>query len=428
MGRHEVFISYSSKDKQWADAACAVLEHHRIRCWIAPRDIVPGSEWGASIIAGIDACKIMVLIFSGHANASGQVRREVERAISKGLSVLPCRVENIAPSGAMEYALSNTHWLDAFTPPFERQLDVLARSVKALLTNSTATPEPVEAEEAPAPSQQLRLSPTWLAAAAAAMLLLAGIAVGFMLTRGKPADPEPPTVTSPLEKSSQRRAALAARDRDRGAVTNRPTLPPKARSEPKAIAAVTRPEPNVVAIVRWIRDDLPGQKEFETTYYENGRFNDPDGNITWSLSKGVLRGVFSPQLYSVCWFGPDGKSIRGVNSLGPTFSGQVIKGSFGDTTSQPIMAVDYWKDDHSAFQGVHIFYANGRVNDPDGNITWSLVSGRLKVVIPGAGPSGGDTVTNARVATDGKSWRGTNNWNKSFTARVVHGSFLGVSK
>ena len=41
---HDVFLSYSSQDKTWADAACAVLERQRIRCWIAPRDITPGDE------------------------------------------------------------------------------------------------------------------------------------------------------------------------------------------------------------------------------------------------------------------------------------------------------------------------------------------------------------------------------------------------
>ena len=128
----DVFISYSSQDKQWADAACAVLEGHRIRCWISPRDIAPGTEWGASIINGIDACRIMVLIFSAHANGSAQVRREVERAISKGLAVLPFRVENVLPAGAMEYALGNTHWLDGFTPPVERHLETLAESVNTL--------------------------------------------------------------------------------------------------------------------------------------------------------------------------------------------------------------------------------------------------------------------------------------------------------
>ena len=47
---HDVFISYSSKDKPAADAACAILELKGIRCWIAPRDIVPGTDWGELII------------------------------------------------------------------------------------------------------------------------------------------------------------------------------------------------------------------------------------------------------------------------------------------------------------------------------------------------------------------------------------------
>ena len=130
---YDVFLSYSSHDKTWADAACAVLERQRLRCWIAPRDITPGDEWGASIIKGINGSRMMVLIFSGHANASSQVRREVDRAISQGMTVMPIRIEDVRPEGAMEFTLSNTHWLDAFTPPAEQHLEMIARSVKTLL-------------------------------------------------------------------------------------------------------------------------------------------------------------------------------------------------------------------------------------------------------------------------------------------------------
>jgi formylglycine-generating enzyme required for sulfatase activity len=66
-----VFLSYSSKDKAWADAACAVLEGRGVRCWIAPRDIAPGTEWGAAIIAGIDACRVMVPVGSFRPNPWG---------------------------------------------------------------------------------------------------------------------------------------------------------------------------------------------------------------------------------------------------------------------------------------------------------------------------------------------------------------------
>jgi hypothetical protein len=57
---HDVFLSYSSKDKPVADATCAVLEGRGIRCWMAPRDITPGADWGESIIDAIQGARAMV--------------------------------------------------------------------------------------------------------------------------------------------------------------------------------------------------------------------------------------------------------------------------------------------------------------------------------------------------------------------------------
>ncbi len=130
---HEVFISYSTKDKVIADAVCARLENSRIRCWIAPRDIIPGIEFGEAIIDAIQDCSIMVLIFSADANNSPQVRREVERAVGKGKIIIPFRIEGILPTKALEYALFNTHWLDALTPPLEEHILKLADAINRLL-------------------------------------------------------------------------------------------------------------------------------------------------------------------------------------------------------------------------------------------------------------------------------------------------------
>ena len=46
---HDVFISYASTDKAIADATCAKLEAQKIRCWVAPRDVLPGTEYGEAI-------------------------------------------------------------------------------------------------------------------------------------------------------------------------------------------------------------------------------------------------------------------------------------------------------------------------------------------------------------------------------------------
>jgi TPR repeat protein len=130
---HKVFICHSSKDKAVADAACAALESHRIPCWIAPRDISPSAEWGAAIVDAITECQIVLLIFSAHANASPDVRREINLSISEQKDLLPFRIENVNPTGAIKYAVSNRHWLDAVDPPLERRLLELRDKVARLL-------------------------------------------------------------------------------------------------------------------------------------------------------------------------------------------------------------------------------------------------------------------------------------------------------
>ncbi|HET6423273.1 MAG TPA: toll/interleukin-1 receptor domain-containing protein [Planctomycetaceae bacterium] len=209
---YDVFLSHSSKDKQWADAACAVLEKHRVRCWIAPRDILPGDEWGAAIVKGIHASRMMVLIFSGNANASAQVRREVERAISRGQTVLPLRIENVPPDGALEYALSNTHWLDAFTPPVENQLTRLAQSVRALLDAAPAAAAQTSAETTamlgqtaalPVPTPRRSFGTREIALALGVIMI---VAVGLIMWMKSG---EQPTTASATDTTSESHAGAA---------------------------------------------------------------------------------------------------------------------------------------------------------------------------------------------------------------------------
>jgi hypothetical protein len=140
----DVFISYSTKDTTAAKAACAALEAAKIRCWMAPRDIMPGARWGASIVRAINECRVMVLIFSGNANASAQVHREVDQAFGKGRAVLPLRIEDVRPADGLAYYLDTVHWLDALTPPLETNLEKLVATVQALLPTTEASPQSAE--------------------------------------------------------------------------------------------------------------------------------------------------------------------------------------------------------------------------------------------------------------------------------------------
>ncbi len=154
---HDVFISYATSDKPVADAVCAGLEARGLRCWIAPRDILPGLDWGAALIDAITECKAMVLVFSASANSSKQIKREVERAVAKGVTIIPLRIEDVPLGKTLEYFISTPHWMDALSRPLEPHIDRLAQTIRSLLarpsrsTGGVAVPNPAEAPAIPPP-------------------------------------------------------------------------------------------------------------------------------------------------------------------------------------------------------------------------------------------------------------------------------------
>jgi len=132
-----VFISHSSKDRPTGDAICAHLESAGIKCWIAPRDIEPGTNWTQGIMQGLEACRVFILVFSEHANDSDHVQREVAKAFSSGLAVIPFRIEDVFPNQGLSYFLDTVQWLDASAPPLQKHLRTLCERVKKLLAGET---------------------------------------------------------------------------------------------------------------------------------------------------------------------------------------------------------------------------------------------------------------------------------------------------
>ena len=129
---HEVFISHSHKDKQMADAICHYLEHKKIKCWIAPRDVMPGTNFAGEIVEAIPKSKIMLLIFSANSNSSKQVLREIELAINNDLLVIPVRIEDIMPTGSMKYYLSTTNWIDIIDEEIEKKISKIVDIIQGV--------------------------------------------------------------------------------------------------------------------------------------------------------------------------------------------------------------------------------------------------------------------------------------------------------
>jgi hypothetical protein len=135
---HDVFISYSSKDREIADATCHWIENHGLTCWIAPRDILPSRTWGESIVTAIKEAKLMLVIFSSSANSSPQIKREVERAVHFDLPILPMRIENVPLEGDLAYFLAMPQWFNAVGLPIEPHLERLVEVLKKIITPAAA--------------------------------------------------------------------------------------------------------------------------------------------------------------------------------------------------------------------------------------------------------------------------------------------------
>lgn len=249
---HDVFISHSSNNRTVANAVCAALEGIGIRCWIAPRDVLPGRSYSGEITRAIQQSRAFVLIFSAQSNNSEQVLREVQLAANSHLHIVQFRIEPVTPSDDLEYYLSGPHWLDAVTPPLENHLEQLRTSMKALLALSgaevagktTGTDFPRAASVAPSQAPIPRAIPAtaqrptavwkWIALGVAAVAVLGTVALVITFTWLRPHLPTA-VVTSSASPSPQSSVAVQQ-------IAKIETQPPLSVAPPSAPSVLTTEE------------------------------------------------------------------------------------------------------------------------------------------------------------------------------------------
>lgn len=150
--KHDVFISYSTRNQDVANAICHVLEEADIRCWMAPRDIPVGSKYASVIKDAIVSSKVFVLIFSEFAAVSPWVESELNMAFSNRKTIIPYKVDEALVEDYDEFyvRLNNRHWIDSF-PDFHERFNELLQVVSANVSVKSSsrpavpmTPKPVE--------------------------------------------------------------------------------------------------------------------------------------------------------------------------------------------------------------------------------------------------------------------------------------------
>lgn len=125
---HDVFISYSSQNKEAAQAICHALEQNEIRCWMAPRDIPYGAQYGDVIDDAIKTCNVVVVLFSETAASSQWVNGELNVAFEEQKTIIPFRIDQTPLKGQTRVMLNQRHWIDAY-PDYKTKFNDLVTAV-----------------------------------------------------------------------------------------------------------------------------------------------------------------------------------------------------------------------------------------------------------------------------------------------------------
>ena len=134
--RHEnkqvmAFISYEKSDRSIADLLCRKMEERGIQAWYAPRDIHQGS-YALAIVNAISKCTHFITIVSLGSMGSDHVLNEIDLAfdqLSRGIVLLPFRVDYQALSAEFSYYLKRQQWMEAQKPPLEVRIEEFIEKV-----------------------------------------------------------------------------------------------------------------------------------------------------------------------------------------------------------------------------------------------------------------------------------------------------------
>jgi len=138
------FISYSSKDQDFAERLYTDLQSNGVRCWFALEDMDVGDKIRHRIEESIRLYDKLLLVLSENSIASNWVAYEVERALNKEPSgvpnvLYPIRLDNAVMTSQAGWAndIKSTRHIGDFThwknhDDYQKAFNRLLRALKAV--------------------------------------------------------------------------------------------------------------------------------------------------------------------------------------------------------------------------------------------------------------------------------------------------------
>src|ERR1700733_4135380 len=102
----DIFISYSSKDREQAEQLTGLLASAGLSVWIGQSGIDVATSWSGEIVDAIEGCKAFLVLLSPNSIASVNVVKEVALAAEHKKKILPLDLEFVELPRDLKYHLA----------------------------------------------------------------------------------------------------------------------------------------------------------------------------------------------------------------------------------------------------------------------------------------------------------------------------------
>ena len=121
----EVFISYSSRDRDRVIDLAIRLQSLGVSCWLDRNKILGASNYGPEIVAGIKGCKVLLLCCSDASMRSKNVKQEIQLAWKYDRPYLPLLLETVSFPDQLQYWLEGWQCVEGVDRQVERWIPQL---------------------------------------------------------------------------------------------------------------------------------------------------------------------------------------------------------------------------------------------------------------------------------------------------------------
>jgi adenylate cyclase len=102
----DIFISYSSSDREKAEQLTELLSSAGLSVWIDQDGIGAATSWSKEIVDAIDECKALIVMLSPSSVTSANVAKEISLAAERKKKILPLDLEPVALPNEIAYHLT----------------------------------------------------------------------------------------------------------------------------------------------------------------------------------------------------------------------------------------------------------------------------------------------------------------------------------